>query len=46
MEGYDTERPCFVCGEVNDNKVEPRFGYVVCRNHYDSRPVDIHGPVV
>lgn len=41
MNGYDTDKPCDVCGKVKNNKTEPRFGYVVCEDHYDVSPVDV-----
>lgn len=41
MNGYPTTQPCVICGKVKDNKVEPRFGYIVCSDHEDVRPVDI-----
>jgi hypothetical protein len=41
MDGYETQLPCDVCGQNNDNVIEPRFGYVVCSEHADVLPVVI-----
>lgn len=39
--GYDTGEPCIVCQKKGDNKLESRFGYVVCEKHYKMSPVEI-----
>lgn len=39
--GYNSSEPCKVCGKYGDNKSEPRFGYVVCREHAEMSPVEI-----
>ena len=39
--GYSSSEPCKVCGRYGDNKSEPRFGYVVCREHAEMSPVEI-----
>lgn len=31
--GYKTDKPCMVCGDTSDTKLEPRFGYAACREH-------------
>ena len=41
MNGYDTNTPCAVCGQINENKIEPRFGYVVCKEHYHIPPTEV-----
>lgn len=41
MDGYDSIYPCDVCGAVKNNKIEPRFLYVVCQDHYDVTPTHI-----
>lgn len=38
MYGHDTTRPCDVCGEVKDNKLDTWFNYVTCSDHYDIPP--------
>lgn len=39
--GYETDKPCEVCGAVDDCKAEPRFGYVICRKHSRMSPVEV-----
>jgi hypothetical protein len=39
--GYPSDKPCCICGAVGDNKSEPRFGYVVCREHCVVPPAQI-----
>lgn len=41
MNGYQTDKPCDVCDQVFFNLIEPRFGYVVCIEHYDVKPVEL-----
>lgn len=31
--GYKTDKPCGVCGDTSDVRLEPRFNYAACRNH-------------
>lgn len=38
--GYDTDKPCDVCGEV-PGKIDPRFFFVVCRSHMDLTPAEV-----
>ena len=35
LENYypDKDRPCDICGEIGNNGIEPRFGYVTCSTH-------------
>jgi len=39
--GYETNKPCDVCGKEGDNQMEPRFGYVVCEEHYKMTPLQV-----
>ncbi len=39
--GYPSKKPCIVCGKFKNNQTEPRFGYTVCEDHQDVKPVDI-----
>jgi hypothetical protein len=39
--GYASSEPCDVCGKYNHNESEPRFGYTVCKDHYDITPVKV-----
>jgi hypothetical protein len=39
--GYDTNKPCVVCGKNGSNKIEPRFGYAICKEHYNLTPIEI-----
>lgn len=39
--GYKTNEACDVCGKIGNNQSEPRFGYVVCEEHYKMTPVEI-----
>lgn len=39
--GYPGQMPCCVCG-ASETKVEPRFGYAICRDHYLLSPNQIH----
>lgn len=38
--GYETNEPCDVCGKIGSNRVEPRFFYTVCSEHYKMSPVE------
>jgi hypothetical protein len=38
--GHATGDPCVICGAVGDNRLEPRFGYAVCREHARTRPAE------
>lgn len=38
---FTTNEPCWVCGKVNENKIEPRYGYVVCKEHAHLPPVEV-----
>lgn len=40
MQGFDTDRPCDVCGQVDGNKLDTWFNYVACKDHYDVSPVE------
>ena len=37
-------KKCAVCDEI-DTRMEPRFGYYVCINHFEVSPIDIISPV-
>ncbi|PLS18980.1 hypothetical protein CVD28_00840 [Bacillus sp. M6-12] len=39
--GYATTNPCDVCGAEGNNQSEPRFGYVVCEEHFKLSPVEV-----
>jgi translation initiation factor 2 beta subunit (eIF-2beta)/eIF-5 len=39
--GYPTDAPCCICGMVDNNKLEPRFCYVVCSEHQKLSPVEV-----
>lgn len=39
--GYETNKPCDVCGKGGNNRLEPRFGYSVCEEHYRLSPVEV-----
>lgn len=39
--GYASKMPCCVCGQVDTTKSEPRFGYVVCKQHSTMTPIQI-----
>lgn len=39
--GYDSEKPCEICGKKEYTKSEPRFNYVVCEEHSTMSPVEI-----
>ena len=39
--GYDTDKPCEVCGE-KPAKVEPRFFYSVCKEHQYLSPTQVN----
>lgn len=39
--GYPVRQPCEVCKKVADNKLEPRFGYVICEEHHEMTPVEV-----
>jgi hypothetical protein len=39
--GYATDKPCDVCGKEGGNQSEPRFGYVVCEDHYKLSPLEV-----
>lgn len=39
--GYPTNQPCDVCEKSGNNQLEPRFGYVVCEEHYQLSPVEV-----
>ena len=38
--GYDTDKPCEVCAN-KPAKIEPRFFYVVCKEHQYLTPIQI-----
>jgi hypothetical protein len=38
--GYDSDEACIICG-MKPTKLEPRFCYSVCENHYKIKPVDV-----
>lgn len=38
--GYDTDKPCEICGE-KPAKIEPRFFYVVCKKHQYLTPIKV-----
>lgn len=40
--GYPSKEPCIVCGQHKSNQSEPRFSYVVCKNHQDVPPIEIN----
>lgn len=39
--GFETGEPCCVCSS-EPTRVEPRFGYCVCEDHYTLSPTDIN----
>ncbi len=39
--GYPTKKPCDICGEWNNNQIEPRFGFTVCEPHQTVPPIEI-----
>ena len=39
--GYETKQPCDVCGKEGLNRLEPRFYYAVCEEHYKLTPVQV-----
>ena len=39
--GYKTNKPCDVCGKCGENQLEPRFNYVVCKEHFKLSPVEV-----
>lgn len=39
--GYLTFEPCRVCWKVNNNQMEPHYGYVVCEEHQKVPPYKI-----
>jgi hypothetical protein len=41
--GHQSEKPCAVCNKHKNNQIEPRFGYVVCEDHQDVKPIEITG---
>ena len=43
--GYKSDKKCAVCDEI-DTRMEPRFGYYVCINHFEISPVNISRIVV
>jgi hypothetical protein len=39
--GYETNEPCEVCGKRGNNRIEPRFSYVVCEKHFKLTPIQV-----
>jgi len=39
--GYDFYDPCVICGSTN-SKLETRFYYAVCVNHFQLSPTEIN----
>ena len=37
--GYDTRKPCDLCGKY-PAKIDPRYGYNVCQEHFMINPVE------
>jgi hypothetical protein len=38
--GYDTDKPCEICGK-KPAKLEPRFFYSVCKEHQYLTPIEV-----
>lgn len=38
--GYNSDKPCEICGE-KPAKIEPRFSYVVCKEHQYLTPIQV-----
>jgi len=36
--GYNSEKPCEICGKYKNNQLEPRFLYSVCEDHQNIAP--------
>lgn len=43
--GYPVKDPCVVCKKTGDNKLEPRFGYVICEEHHHIPPAELQNVV-
>ena len=41
-EYYPSNEPCCVCGSTVQTGSEPRFGYVVCKEHSKLSPIEIN----
>mgnify|MGYP001462561777 FL=1 len=39
--GYETTKPCDVCGTEGNNRTEPVYYYTVCKEHYHLTPIEV-----